>query len=167
MRGSRIIVTADPKGQFDEGFVNTGETFYPGVCVQRDPTQATVGGRFVYKLYAPGADGENPLGAYWIVTDHHQGLGGYAITSATSFGSYAAGDRVQLYSPRPGEELNLLIKNISGTADAHAKGEKLMVDNSTGMFIATTGSPESEAAQLLETLTDPTADTLAWCQWAG
>ena len=167
MRGSRIIVTADPKGQFEEGFVNAGETFYPGICVQRDATQALQGGRFVYKLYAPGTDGEHPKGSYWIVTDHMAGIGGYAITSATSFGSYIAGDRVQVYSPRPGEELNLLIANLAGTADDHTKGEQLMVDTGTGKFIATTGTPESEPAQLLETLTDPTADTLAWCQWGS
>jgi len=166
MKGSKIIVTADPKGQFDEGYVNTGETFYPGICVQRDATQSTVGGRFVYKLYAPGTDGENPLGSYWIVTEKMAVLQGSAIASSTSFPSFAAGARVEVYSPRAGEDINLLIKNLSGTGDDHTKGEKLMVDTGTGMFIATTGSPESEPAQLLETLTDPTADTLAWCQWA-
>lgn len=166
MRGSKIIVTADPKGQFDEGYVATGETHYPGQVLQRDASVALKGGRWTYKIYVPGADGENPLGSYWVVTEHMLVLQGKGITSSTSFDSFAAGDRIQIYSPRAGEELNMLVGNLSGTGDDHTIGEKMMVDNSTGKLIATTGTPEDEVAQLLETITDPTADTLAWVQWA-
>ena len=66
-----------------------------------------------------------------------------------------------------GEELNLLIENIAGTGDDHAIGEILMVNDCIGKLIATTGSPETEVAYLKETITDPTADTLAWCEWSG
>ena len=79
--------------------------------------------------------------------------------------AYAAGDRAFGYIPLPGDELNLLLGDVSGTADDHTKGEILIIDDGTGEFIATTGSPEEEVAQLLETITDPTADTLAWCVW--
>jgi hypothetical protein len=78
---------------------------------------------------------------------------------------YTAGERLFLICPRAGDELNLLISNIAGTGDDHTAGEILIIDDTTGEFIATTGSPEEEVAQLQETITDPTADTLAWCTW--
>ncbi len=159
-RGNNIIVTADPKGQFEEGFVKTGETHYPGMVVLRDASVSLAGGRHTYKIFDESADGDHPTGSFWVVL-----FDGRIGKTATD--SIAAGEREFLYSPRAGEELNLLIKNLSGTADDHTKGEKLMVDTGTGKLIATTGSPETEVAQLLETITDPTADTLAWCQWAG
>lgn len=161
-KGNSIIVTSEPQGQFTEGFVNTGETHYPGMVVQIDPTQATVGGRFVYKIYNRDADGDQPLGAFWVVTERLNALQGKTATD-----SYAAGARVSLYSPQAGEHVNLLLKDISGTGDDHALGEILMVDDGTGKLIATTGSPETEVAVLLEAVTDPTADTLAWCEWSG
>lgn len=159
-RGNQIIVTAEPRGQFMEGYVGAGETHYPGMIVQIDPTVALKGGRHTYKLYAPGVDGENPLGPLWVVLpDYLQGK--------THLDSTAAGLREFLYSPANGEELNCLVKNLAGTADDHAVGEKLMVDHGTGLLIPTTGSPENEPFVLLETITDPTADTLAWVLYNG
>lgn len=162
MRGKEIIVTTEPGGRFDEGFVNTGETFYPGMIVQRDPSQALQGGRHTYKIYDRAADGDQPQGAFWVVTNL---LG--ALVGKTNTDSIVAGERFMAYSPLAGEELNLLVANIAGTADDHALGEILMVDDGTGKLVATTGTPETEVAQLLEDITDPTADTLAWCEWSG
>lgn len=161
-RGSRTIVTADPKGQFEEGYVGAGNTFYPGMIVQVDASVALKGGRHTYVAYNRDADGNMPLGPYWVVTGELHLFLGKPQTNP-----YAAGDRVSLYSPRAGEELNLLLANLAGTGDDHALGEILMVDDGTGKLIATTGTPESECAVLLEAVTDPTADTLAWCRWTG
>lgn len=61
----------------------------------------------------------------------------------------------------------MLLLNIAGTADDHALGELLMVDNGTGKLIATTGTPECEPFVLLEAVTDPVADTLAWTMFSG
>lgn len=159
-RGNSTIVTADPKGQFDEGFVAVGQTFYPGMIVQRVYATALRGGRFTYTAYNRDADGNMPAGGHWIVTERLNSMQGKPQTE-----SYAAGARVSLYSPRDGEELNLLIANISGTGDDHLIGEILMADDGTGKFIITTGSPEEELAILQEAITDPTADTIAWCIW--
>lgn len=161
-RGNEIIVTSEPQGQFSEGFVATGETHYPGMIVQRDPSVALQGGRHTYKIYDRAADGDQPQGAFWVVTNLLGALTGKTITD-----SIAAGERMMVYSPMAGEELNLLVLNIAGTADDHALGEILMVDDGTGKLIATTGTPETEVAQLLEAITDPVADTLAWCEWSG
>lgn len=162
MRGTEIVVTDNPRGVFMEGYVKTGETHYPGMVVLRDASVALKAGRHTYKIYDETADGDQPSGAFWVVT---HGLG--MLIGKQASDSIAAGERAQYYSPVAGEELNLLLKDIAGTGDDHALGEKLMVDTGTGKLIATTGSPETEVAQLLEAVTDPTADTLAWCQWSG
>lgn len=156
-RGNRIVVNPDAKGMYEWGYIATAES--PGTIFQRDASVALKHGKHSYKVYQPGADGENPLGGYWVLVEN-------LYEGKTSTTAYAAGDFAKLYSPRMGDELNLLIANIAGTADDHALNEKLMVDHSTGKLIATTGTPEDEVAQLLEAITDPTADTLAWCQWA-
>jgi hypothetical protein len=158
MRGNVVIVTSNPRGKFDEGYVKAGQTHYPGMIVEKDPTVAVKNGRHTFRIYAPGTDGEQPLGAYYVVRENPLG------DMTTPF---AAGEWAFYYAPYPAEELNLLIANLAGTADDHALGEKLMVDTGTGKLIATTGTPESEVAELLEAITDPTADTLAWCEWGG
>lgn len=159
-RGSKIIVTTNPKGVFNEGFIATGETPSPGTVLQRDPTVALVGGRPTFKIFNRDADGDHPAGALWCLMEDY--LQGKLATDA-----YAAGDRCFVYCPIGGEELNMLVANLAGTADDHAAGEILMVDDGTGKLIATTGSPESEPFMLLEAITDPTADTLSWVEYAG
>jgi hypothetical protein len=157
-RGHEIIVSAEPKGKFNEGYITTAEK--PGTVCQLDASVALKGGRHTYKVYQPGTDGEQPLGPFWVLLPDR--LQGRLETDA-----YTAGDRAFFYSPLAGDELNLLVANLAGTADDHALGEKLMVDTGTGKLIATTGSPETEVAELLEVITDPTADTLAWVVWSG
>lgn len=159
-RRNEIIVTADPKGRFFEGFVATGETFYPGMLVQMDPTVALVGGRHTCKVYDRDADGDRPKGPFIVVlSDMMQG-------KATS-DSYAAGARFFGYIPLAGDELNLLYKNVTGTADDVAAGDIMEVDDATGKLIVSTSTPETEVAMALEAITDPTADTLLWCIWSG
>jgi hypothetical protein len=159
-RGAKIIVTADWKGLERQGYIADGSTvLLPGTIWQRDASVALRHGEATYKIYQPGADGENPLGGYWVLLENI-----YLGRPPTE--AWAAGDFARFYSPRNGEELNLVVANLAGTADDHALGAKLMVDHTTGKLIATTGSPEDEVAELLEAIVDPTADTLAWCEWA-
>lgn len=160
MRLNKILLEPFPNGKRVEGFVKTGETWYPGMCVQLDPSVALKGNRHTYKIYDRAADGDRPAGGYIIVLENH-------LTGAGCTQSYAAGERFFGYCPLPHDELNLLLLNLSGTADDHSKGEILMVDDGTGKFIATTGTPQSNPAMLLEDVTDPTADTLAWSIWSG
>jgi hypothetical protein len=156
-RGQRIVVNPDAKGTYAQGYITTAEK--PGTVCQLDASVALKHGDHTYKVYQPGTDGENPLGGYWIlIEDLYQGK--------TKDDAYAAGDFAKFYSPRMGDQLNLLVANLAGTADDHALNEKMMVDTGTGKLIITTGTPEDEVAQLLEVITDPTADTLAWVSWA-
>jgi hypothetical protein len=157
MRGNRIVINPDAKGTYEWGYLTTAEK--PGTVHQRDASVALKAGKPTYKVYQPGADGENPLGGYWVLVENL-----YEGRDATT--AYAIGDFAKFYSPRMGDELNLLLANLSGTADDHALDEKMMLDTGTGKLIATTGTPEDEVAQLLEAVTDPTADQLVWVQWA-
>jgi hypothetical protein len=159
-RGNRIVVTAEPKGQFVQGYIATGETPKPGTILQVQAATALKGGRETWEIYNADADGGRPKGPFIVLIEDY--LSGKAATEA-----YAAGDFAFGYVPKQGDELNLLVLNIAGTADDHTKGEMLIVDDTTGKMIATTGTPETEVAQLKETITDPTADTLAWCVWTG
>lgn len=159
-RGNCTIITANPKGQTEEGYVATGQTFFPGMIVQRDYSVALKGGRWTYTVYNRDADGDMPAGGWWVVTEKLNAMVGKPMSE-----SYAAGARVEVYSPRNGEELNLLVENLAGTGDDHAIGEILIPNDGTGKLIATTGTPEVEVAVLQEAITDPTADTQAFCVW--
>lgn len=159
-KGNKIIVTSDPRGYFKEGVINTGETPKPGTIMQIDPTQSQVGGRWVWKTYNRDADGNRPIGPHAVLLE--DSLQGKSATDA-----YAAGDRCFLYCPLPGDELNLLFFNQSGTGDDVTLGDLLIVDDGTGKVFTTTGSPECEVAVALEAIADPTADQLFHCMWTG
>lgn len=160
-RGNGIIVNAEPKGKFEWGYIASGETPKPGTILQRQVATALKHGNHTFEIYNADADGGRPKGGgYYVLLE--DGLQGKTVDDA-----YAAGDFAPLYCPQEGDQLNLLLLNIAGTADDHTKGEVLIVDDTTGKLIATTGSPENEVAVLLETVTDPVADTLAWCEWTG
>ncbi len=156
-RRNQIIVSSEPEGKFSEGTLSGA--LKPGTCLQIKASAGIDGsGRFTYEAYAPGTDGEQRQ-VIVLLEDHYRGK--------TMSDAYADGAHCFVYTPEAGDELNMLLKNIAGTADDHAVGETLMIDTGTGLLIATTGSPESECFRLLEAVTDPTADTLAHCIYTG
>jgi hypothetical protein len=159
MLGNRIILTPD-RGIIYEGIVNAGETFYPGMAVQEDPVQATQGNRKVCKIYAPGTTGNRPVGPHIIVQeDLKQGR--------TVNDPYTAGERFVGWIPWAGCRLNLLFRNVAGTADDVAIGSILVPNTGTGKWDVTTGTPQTGPARSNEALVDPVADTLLECVWTG
>ena len=78
-----------------------------------------------------------------------------------------SGDTVDVYTPLPGEECNVLKGDVAGTSDDFAIGDMLMLDTGTGKVIASTGSPQSQPWQCLETITDPTADVMVHALYTG
>lgn len=159
-RGNHIMVSSPYGGRRVEGIIASGQTPKPGNIVQIDPTVALVGGRHTWKLYDRDADGNRPAGPLIVLDgDWDQGK--------TATDAYTAGARAFGWIPAAGDEMNVMIGDVSGTGDDHTAGELLIVDDGTGELIATTGSPESEPFMLLETLTDPVADQLAWCVFTG
>lgn len=157
MSRGQVIVTGNPRGVFGEGII-VG-TPKPGTCVSLlAATEPDGGGRFSYEPWNGGADGEQSE-VIILLEDHLQG---YTFDDA-----YVTGSRCFLYWPVAGEEFMMLLANIAGTADDHAIGEKLMIDDGTGKLIATTGSPEMEPFICLETITDPTADDHYLVRYTG
>lgn len=151
-----IVLSAAPAGRFLEGIVSG--TPKPGTMMQIKAGTEPVGGRHTWEVFNGAADGERTLVAI--------------LTEARLYGrgpdeAYVNGDRCFLYCPIPGDELQVLLQNQSGTADAFAIGDKLIVDDGTGLFIATTGSPESEPFIVMETLAGLTADTLCHVMYTG
>jgi len=157
-KGNLIVVSENPRGRFAEGTI-TG-TPKPGTVVMIDTATALdANGRATFVPYAPGQDGIKQGAMCVLREDYGQGK----LASE----AYVTGDHCYVYYPLPGDELNMLLLDISGTADDHAMGELLMVNNGDGKLVASTGSPEQEPFQLLEAVTDPAADTLAHCQFTG
>jgi hypothetical protein len=155
-KGTGIIVTAEPKGTFLEGFVSG--TPKPGTIMQVVAATEPVGGRFTWQAFDKLGDGALSLIAV-LLPDELQGK--------LNSDAYASGDRCYLYCPLPGEELNVLKQDVAGTGDDFAIGDLLIVDDGTGKVIATTGSPESQPFVCMETITDPTADVLVHVMFTG
>lgn len=154
--GSAIVVSTEPRGVFKEGYVSG--TPKPGTVMQLKASTEPIGGRYTWEVYDKDADGNRGLLAI-LCEDRFLGR----LTSE----AYADGDRCFLYVPVPGEELNMLVADVSGTADDVAIGDTFIVDDGTGLLIATTGTPESEPFQALETINDKTADQLVHCVYTG
>ena len=160
-RGNEILVTGtEPKGRVSNGYVGSTYTFKPGMIVQKDPTIALKSGRHTYKPFTRGTSGKRPAGAAWLVLND-------AMKGDIQTSTYAAGEIVQLYALQSGDEFNGLLADVAGTGDSHTAGEVLILQDATGKFIATTGSPVFDCALLLENVTQPSADTLAWMEWGG
>lgn len=155
-RGSEIIVSSDPRGVEIEGIISG--TPKPGTVMQMQAGTALVGTRFTWEVYAPGTDGQRRIIAI-LLPDRLQG--GLSTTA------YVTGTRGFLYIPQAGEEFNMLVADIAGTADDHAIGDLFIIKSGVGKLIANTGSPESIPFQCLEAAVDPVADALLWCRYTG
>ena len=136
---ANIVVSSRPNGRFFEGVAASGVTLSPGMCVQRDASGNFVLGRGV-------ADGER--GDLIIVCE--------GFTGETKTTAYAAAARVKLFTPAAGDKVQVL---VADTEDAIAVTDKLIVDTSTGLFIETVGTPESEPFEALEALGTIAANT--------
>ena len=154
--GNEIVVSGNPKGVFLEGTVNG--TPKPGTVMQINAATEPVGGRHDWTAFNADADGDQRLVAVLDI-DHLQGK---IATDA-----YVDGDRCFLYCPAAGEELNVLVANISGTSDSFAIGDLLIVNDGDGLLVATTGTPESEPFVVMETKAAITVDTLIHCIYTG
>lgn len=157
-RGNRVVVNPDAKGAYEWGHVATAEK--PGTIMQVDPSVAMKGGKHTWVPYSRDADGDRPKGPFAvIIEDLYQGRDN---TTALT-----AGEIAKMYIPLPGDEINLLFFNQTGTADDVAVGDLLIVDSGTGKVYKTASTPETEVAVALEAIVDPTADRLIWARWTG
>lgn len=158
-KGNEIVVTGEPRGRFLEGIIEG--TPKPGTVMQIKAATEPVGGRHTWQVYDRAGDGYPSMIAI-LKEDHMQGK--------TATDAYVTGTRGFLYIPLPGDDLNMIIKDISGTADDYAIGDILEVDDGTGKLqdaAAGTGFYLRKPFVLMETITDPAADYLAWVMYTG
>ena len=152
--GSMIIVSSEPRGRFTEGIISG--TPKPGTCMEIVPATEPVGGRFTYRVFSGASGAAQPV--IVLLPDLLQGK---LATDA-----YVTGTRGFLYAPANGEELNMLVADIAGTADNHAIGDVLMIQTATGKLIIDSSGARKPFI-CLETATAPTADALLLCQYTG
>lgn len=164
-RGSSIIVNAQPRGVFEEVIV-VG-TPKPGTVMNIVRSTAAVNGRFSAEpagttaasgVQGMAADG-NRLPICVLLEDSLQGK--------TADDAYVTGTQGRVYYPAPGEDLNMIVENQSGTTDDFVIGDKLIVDDGTGKLLISASTPESEPFICLETFSDLAADRLTWVKYTG
>lgn len=165
MKGNRIVIASPMRGVVEHCYV--GGTPKPGTVMEIKPATAAVGGLFTYQAYGTQAasggkfvsnDGDRKCIAVLLEKDQEAGIYSDA---------YADGDMGRVYFPLPGEQLNMLVANIAGTADSFAIGDELMVDDGTGKLIACDADAEAHPFTVLETVAALTADTWVRCRFNG
>jgi len=165
MKGTRILVTATPKGHYEEVII-VG-TPKPGTLMEITPEVAHVAGVFSYGAYGTTAydggdfvenDGNRKAIAILVEKDDEGGIYSDA---------YAAGDRARIYWPLMGEQFNMLVEDVAGTGDDFKIGEELMADNGTGKLLTADTDAEAHPFTSLEAITNPTADHWLWCRFNG
>ena len=152
-KGNEIIVSSEPRGVFMEGIVSG--TPKPGTIMEM-MTTAPVNGRFTYRASTRTTGAKGPT--FVLLPDNLQGK---LATDA-----YVTATRCFMYSPVAGEQLNLLVADVSGTGDDVAIADLFVVENTTGKIKANS-SNTSAPFQAMEAVTDPTADYLLWCTYLG
>jgi len=147
MQGSDIFVTSNPLGVYIEGTISG--TPKPGTVMQIKAATEPSLGLFTWEVFNADSDGDQRLIAI-LLEDKLQGK--------TYSDAYVTGSHGYLYIPIAGEQFNMLVAATgTGTGDTQAIGALYIVEDATGLLIATTGTPESEPFICLETQTDVVA----------
>lgn len=156
MLGTKILCEERPKGVFLEGYISG--TPKPGTVMQVTAATEPINGRFKWEVFNQAADGTLALIAVLLEKQHE----GKIYSDA-----YVDGDWGYLYVPIAGEFLNMIVANVSGTADTHAIGDRFMVDDTTGLLVADS-SGASVPFVLMETeATAQTEDEWKLCIYTG
>lgn len=152
-KGQGIVISGDPSGNFREGIISG--TPKPGTVMEL-MTTAPVNGRFTWRVFS-AASGTRQIVAV-LREDEEQGSD---MTTA-----YVSGARGFLYVPQAGDELNMLVADVSGTGDTHTIADYMMVQTATGKLIVNS-SGNSTPFILMETVAAPVADTILWTMFTG
>lgn len=153
-QGNNIIAAAHPRGMFREGYISG--TPKPGIGLEIVAATALVNGRETLRAItrATGAIGNVTV----LNVDWMQGK--------TTADAYVSGSRCFAYDPVAGEELNMLVADVSGTADDVAIGDLFGLEQTTGKLKANS-TYASAPFVAMETVTDPAADYLLFCRYSG
>lgn len=130
----------------------------PGTCMTVKSAVEPVNGRFTYEPYNRGGSGQRAEIAVLLEDE----LQGKLVTEA-----HTSGQHGMLYFPQPGDLLQMLVDNVTGTGDTFGIDDYMMIEDGTGKLIATS-SAESEPFQIRETVSSAlTSDTLVLCMYTG
>lgn len=140
---NEIVITAQPMGKRFEGTLTTGATPLPGTCVKL----VTAGTWTIGCAAADGGAGPVTI----LVEDRLQG--------GTTTQAYLDSARCFLYTPMPGDVLQMLVKNLSGTGDTVALGALYGIEAASGKLIANS-SFAMPCFQCVEAHAALTVDTL-------
>lgn len=157
--GNKIIVTS-LYGRRVEGVISG--TPLPGTIMQVKAATALVHGRPTWEPYNRAADGDRPQGPLIVLDmDTFQGRG--------PDDAYVDGDRGFGWVLAEGDEVNVRWSAAgTGTGDAVAIGDIGIVDDGTGLIVATTGTPETESFMAMEAVSDVVlAGTLVHSIYSG
>lgn len=165
-KGNEILISAGYVGRRLEGII--AGTPKPGTCMALKNV-ALQSGRATWEPFGTtaassnngvAADGDQRLIAVLLPDE----LQGKAATVA-----YVTGSRCFLYCPLPGDELNMLFENQSGTGDDtdFVIGDLFMVDDGTGKLLVVDSDAQSEPFAAMETMSDVTADILVHTVFTG
>lgn len=131
-RSGDIALTVPARGVFHEGTLDG--TIFPGMAAEIVVGGAVVGGRPTWQAFS-GSDGERSLTAI-ALPDFLQGR--------SKDDEYQDGDRVFLYCPAPGEEMNVRVDSPVGTGTfADITVGTLLRKGQGGMFEVTATASEA------------------------
>lgn len=157
-KGTEIIISANPQGKFEECVISG--TPLPGTCMELVPGTAPIGGKFTFRNVTRANGAKGPVCV--LLPDRDQGK---LATDA-----YVSGTRGFLYWPIAGEELNMLLRETSGTGTTGevAIGDLLAIEKATGELMAA-GALASAPFQLREHVGGAISagDQLVWTQYIG
>jgi hypothetical protein len=166
MRGSTILVSAEPKGRF-EGIIVSG-TPKPGTCMIPTSANVSVGvGRSTYSARTGYLDGARGPVAVLL----EDSLQGGTVTQA-----YVSGAWGMIYWPQAGDELNMILdyQPATGTGGEEFVGALLEIVGASGKLQAKgtwntpAGAHVSAPFEQLEQLgVALAADYLLWTRYLG
>jgi len=149
-----VIVITSPYGRKVEGIIN--DTSKPGTIMQIDTSVTTLtGGEWTYKAAAPGTDG---LKIVCLVLMEDKGQG------KTIDDAYVAGKKCEMWSPNPGDELNVRVGEVAGTGNSYTVNDRLIIDAEDGILVPFAATPQDTMFQAMETVTQVAGSSLLWCR---
>ncbi len=159
--GNKIVLTPEPRGRYIE-YVISGNLL-PGTIVQVATTARDAGNRLTVQAYDKAGTGKPGLIGV-LDYDKQQGK--------LNTDAYVSGKRGLVYFPLPGDELNCIIADLSGTSATSdfSIGDPLTVQDGTGYLLdAIVGTTQYLFApfELQETIVDLAANYLAHVMFTG
>lgn len=163
MLGNNIVLTPEPRGRRLEAYNDSGGDLLPGTVVQlKSGSTEDAGGRLGIEAYNQSGSGVPKV--IWVLDfDYLQGK--------TADDAIKDGKRCFIYCPLPGDELNMLVQDQSGTGATSdfSVGDPLKVEDGTGLLIdgALGTSGIANPFEVMENYANMTADTRLHVQFTG